>query len=270
MATYAVGDLQGCLDPLLKLLDHVRFNECSDRLWLAGDLVNRGPDSLETLRFVKSLGSAVTTVLGNHDLHLMAAALGFKRLNPSDTLAPIIEAPDSDELLHWLHQQPLVHYDKELGYCMVHAGIPPIWSIKKALKRAKEVEDLLKTPNCVDFFAEMYGNQPDCWSKTLEGPTRLRVITNYFTRMRFCTADGRMELTTKGESENPPEGFAPWFSHPNHKCQKDTIIFGHWAALMGHTGKENFIGLDTGCVWGGRLTMMRLEDKEMFSIGCLK
>lgn len=267
MATYAVGDIQGCLAPLLKLLDHIKFDDKCDSLWLAGDLVNRGPDSLETLRFVKSLGDSAKVVLGNHDLHLMASALGYKRLGPKDTLKPILKAKDSDELLHWLHQQPLVHYDPKLDYCMVHAGIPPIWSIKKALKRSKEIEQVLQSEQCVRFFANMYGNLPNKWSSDLQGPERWRVITNYFTRMRFCKADGELELTTKTGPETAPEGYAPWFSHSNHKCKGENIIFGHWAALMGKTGRDNFVGLDTGCVWGGTLTMMRLDDKQKFSVG---
>ncbi len=264
MATYAVGDLQGCLSPLKALLKHVTFSPENDRLWLAGDLVNRGPDSLETLRFVKNLKDAVTVVLGNHDLHLLAAARGFRKLSSKDTLQPILDAPDRDELLNWLQKQPLVHYDKKLGYTMVHAGIPPIWELKKALKLSQEVEHILQGPDANTFFANMYGNTPDIWHKELQGPDRWRLITNYFTRMRFCNPEGKLELETKTGPDTSPEGFAPWFSHANHKCAKKKIIFGHWAALQGNTGKDNFIGLDTGCVWGGSLTMMRLEDESFF------
>lgn len=269
MATYAVGDVQGCIEPLYSLLDEVKFQPARDKLWLAGDLVNRGPDSLETLRFVKSLGAAAVVVLGNHDLHLLAFANGHRTLGPKDTIAPVLRAPDCDELLTWLQQQPLVHYDEALDTAMVHAGIPPMWDIKTALKRAAEVEEVLrKERKSVKFFKNMYGNQPDTWSSEIKGMDRLRLITNYFTRMRFCNEQGRLELTTATGPDTAPPGFAPWFSFKKHRCRKHRIIFGHWAALMGKTDRENFIGLDTGCVWGGRLTMLRLEDNTYFSRAC--
>lgn len=269
MATYAVGDIQGCLNPLRSLLDEVSFTPAKDKLWLAGDLVNRGPESLETLRFIKNLGDSAVVVLGNHDLHLLAFAAGHKTLGPRDTLAPILRAPDCDELITWLQQQPLMHYDEALDTAMVHAGIPPMWGIKKALRRAAEVEAVLRDQaESRHFFKDMYGNQPDTWSKELSGIERLRLITNYFTRMRFCSGDGRLELTTSTGPDTAVPGFSPWFSHKKHKCRKHRVIFGHWAALMGKTGRPNFIGLDTGCVWGGSLTMLRLEDNTYFSRNC--
>lgn len=264
MATYAVGDVQGCLAPLKALLKQVNFSPEADCLWLAGDLVNRGPDSLETLRFVKSLGDAAVVVLGNHDLHLLAASRGHKTLGPKDTLQPILDAPDCANLLNWLQKKPLVHFDEALGYAMVHAGIPPMWTLKKALKHSREVEQILQSPEAEIFFANMYGNTPDIWDKELEGTDRWRVITNYFTRMRFCNASGKLELKTKTGSGSPPGGYAPWFSHLNHSCADSNIIFGHWAALQGHTDSNNFIALDTGCVWGGSLTLMRLEDRAFY------
>lgn len=265
MATYAVGDLQGCLDPLKSLLDEVKFDTNTDQLWLAGDVVNRGPQSLEALRFVKSMGSNAIMVLGNHDLHLLAYASGYRKPGKLDTLASILTAPDCDELIEWLHEQPLMHFDAEKNVVMVHAGIPPIWSVKKALKRAREVEKFIRHERkSIKYLKKMYGNEPSKWDKTLEGTDRLRLITNYFTRMRFCSADGRLELDSKMGPENPPDGYAPWYTFPNPKLGDTKIIFGHWAALMGNTNNKQFIALDTGYVWGGSLTMMRLEDGATF------
>ncbi|GAA5317084.1 MAG: symmetrical bis(5'-nucleosyl)-tetraphosphatase [Candidatus Pelagadaptatus aseana] len=265
MATYAVGDIQGCLTPLQCLLEKVAFNPEKDRLWVAGDLVNRGPDSLGTLRYLYNMRACLTVVLGNHDLHLLAVAHHQRALNRQDTLDEILDAPDGKELLEWLRQQPLVHHDSELGFTMVHAGIPPQWDIRKALKRSRRVEKYLQGPKFKRFLREMYGNHPSKWRSTLHGMKRLRVITNYFTRMRLCTADGRLDLSHKGSPKNAPKGYAPWFEHKKRKTRKDKIIFGHWAALEGQTGTKNIYALDTGCVWGGKLTMMRLEDEVLFS-----
>lgn len=268
MTQYAVGDLQGCLTPLKKLLEKVNFNSDNDELWVAGDIVNRGPQSLETLRFIRHMGSAAKVVLGNHDLHLLASAAGFKRPNKKDTLDEILNAPDRDDLLQWLQKQPLLHHDKKTEDTMVHAGIPPNWSLTEARGYAKEVEDVLRGDHANDFFAEMYGNQSDHWNDALTGMDRLRAITNYFTRMRFCKADGTLDLKTKTGPEEPPEGYAPWFAHAEHACQHSPIIFGHWAALQGKTNSTNFLALDTGCVWGGSLTLMRLSDRQRFTQSC--
>lgn len=265
MSTYAVGDIQGCLKPLQALLIHTDFDPARDRLWVAGDMINRGPASLKTLRFLYHLRHALKIVLGNHDLHLLAVAAGYRKASPSDTLNAILKAPDRDILLEWIRHQSLVHHDKQLGYTMVHAGIPPQWSIKKALKYSREVEAVLQSKKIHRFLPSMYGNQPDTWNKQLSGPERWRVITNYFTRMRFCDAKGKLELTTKAGAINAPLGYRPWYEHENRKTAKDKIIFGHWAALEGNADHKNVFAIDTGCVWGGKLTMMRLEDQKLFT-----
>ncbi|GLQ33387.1 symmetrical bis(5'-nucleosyl)-tetraphosphatase [Litoribrevibacter albus] len=267
MSTYAIGDIQGCYDELQQLLELVQFDPTQDTLWLAGDLVNRGPKSLETLRFVKALGQSAITVLGNHDLHLLACAHGIKKAKGS--LVDILEADDRDELLDWLCQQPLVHHDSELGYTLVHAGIPPIWSVKKAIALSQEVEQALKSEHRQAYFEHMYGDLPDTWSDELKGLDRLRVITNYFTRMRFCDENGKLELKTKETADDWPEGYQPWFTFKSKKLKKERIIFGHWAALEGNTQSKHVFGLDTGCVWGGALTALRLEDQQRFSLPCL-
>jgi bis(5'-nucleosyl)-tetraphosphatase (symmetrical) len=266
MTTYAVGDLQGCLKPLKKLLSKVNFNPKKDTLWLAGDLINRGTESLETLRFIYAMRDSVITVLGNHDLHLLAVAAGVRPASPSDTLEGILQAPDKDSLLEWLRQQPLLHHDSELQYTMVHAGIPPQWTLKKAKKKAKEVEAVLQSDLCELFLLTMYGNNPSGWEKGLDDPDRWRTITNYFTRMRFCTADGKLELSCSAGIHNTPKGYAPWFEHLGRKTNNERIIFGHWAALEGQTYTENVFALDTGYVWGNSMTMMRLEDQKRFSV----
>lgn len=266
MSTYALGDIQGCYDQLMQLLEKINFSE-QDSLWIAGDLVNRGPKSLETLRFLKSLGPRVIAVLGNHDLHLLAVHHGKTHQRRSDTLQEILDAPDRDELMDWLRQQPLLVVDETLGYAMAHAGIPPDWSLKYARKRAAEVEVILRGDDAELFFENMYGNQPDCWHKELEGWDRLRVITNYLTRMRFCDKKGTLELKTKGSLDTQPEGYKPWFSQPR-KATSLPILFGHWAALEGYAEHDNVFALDTGCVWGNQLTAMRLEDRTRFSCDC--
>jgi len=267
MTTYAIGDIQGCLDSLYSLLDIVQFNPTSDTLWICGDLVNRGPESLSTLHLAKNLPHC-KMVLGNHDLHLLAIAHGIARTNKKDTLDDILKARDKKTLLDWLQHQPLLHHDKALGFTMVHAGIPPIWSVESSLKRAAEVEGHLTSENAGKYFAQMYGNTPRGWSNKLDGAERLRVITNYFTRMRFCDASGQLELTTKTGPDTAPKGFKPWFTHATHKCKNEKIVFGHWASLQGKTGIKNIIALDTGCVWGGSLSMLRLDDMTKFSVSC--
>ncbi len=265
MATYAVGDIQGCLDELKALLEKVQFSS-EDQLWLTGDLVNRGPQSLQTLRFVRDLGDQARVVLGNHDLHLLAIAATGASTSRKDTLDEILAAPDRDELLDWLRHCPLLHHDRELKYTMVHAGIPPIWKLRDARACAREVEEVLQGEQIGEFFRHMYGNQPDCWNAGLQGWGRLRCITNYLTRMRFCTAEGRLEFSNKSAPDKAPDDFLPWFAHPERLTRKKRIVFGHWASLEGKAGTEHVYALDTGCVWGGTLTALRLEDQQRFSI----
>lgn len=269
MTTYAVGDLQGCLDPLICLLERVDFSPSRDCLWLAGDLVNRGPQSLETLRFVRDLGGSAVMVLGNHDLHLLAVAHNVDRLKRSDTLQPVLDAPDRTDLMEWLRQQKLVHHDTRLQTTMVHAGIPPQWTLEKALKRASEVEQALRDDALMlPFLDGMYGNLPAKWDKSLHGIPRLRLITNYFTRMRFCKADGTLDLEAKEGADSAPSGYAPWFSHPNRKTRDCKIVFGHWAALEGRCDEPNVYALDTGCVWGNAMTLMNVESGELHRCAC--
>jgi len=256
-----VGDLQGCLDPLLKLLDRVQFDPTADRLIATGDLINRGPQSLETLRFCMSLGSAFKTVLGNHDLHLLAIAHGIRKPTPKDTLDEILGASDRDELINWLQQQPLLLSIDQ--YTIVHAGIPPNWTVSAARTLAAEVEQVLKSDQALNYFQGMYGDQPDSWSEGLSGPARWRLITNYLTRMRYCTASGQLELEAKSAPDQQTDAltakFAPWFSFPNRKTAEDKIIFGHWAALEGKHLGNNLFPLDTGYVWGGAMRLMDLS-----------
>lgn len=266
MSTYAIGDIQGCMKQLKKLLKEIKFNAKKDTLWFCGDLVNRGPDSLDTLRFVKQLGNSAVVVLGNHDLHLLAIAHGTSTCRRKDTLHPILEADDRDELLSWLIQQPLVHTDKRLGYMMVHAGIPPQWAPKECLHYAKEVHLAIQGPNATQFFKHMYGNEPACWDPSLKGQERLRTITNYLTRIRFCDPQGCMELDYKGRPEDAPLGYQAWYSYRQAKQDGLSIVFGHWAALEGACPVKHIHALDTGCVWGGQLTAMNLETKQRYSV----
>ncbi len=264
MTTYAVGDIQGCYSSLRRLLDSVEFDEQKDKLWVAGDLVNRGPESLPTLRYLKSLGKHCKAVLGNHDMHLLAIAAGARSPKRSDTVVDILRAKDREELLHWLQHLPFVHVSNKKRCMMVHAGVPPIWDEKKILKRAAELEAVIQGPDSSHFFHNMYGDEPNYWSKGLEGNDRLRMIANYFTRMRFCNAKGVLELKCKGDV--PPRGYAPWFLHKHARTDGHTIIFGHWAALNGKVFKPGYEALDTGCVWGGQLTLMRLKDRVRFAV----
>lgn len=271
MAVYAVGDLQGCLKPLQCLLEQVSFDPAHDQLWLVGDLVNRGPQSLQTLRFLFSIRHAVTCVLGNHDLHLLAVAHNIERMKKGDTLQEILDAPDRADLLDWLRMQKLVHHDAERKVTLVHAGIPPQWTLSKALRRAAEVEEVLRDDARLPLFLDgMYGNEPAKWSKELHGIARLRVITNYFTRMRFCTADGTLDLKSKEGIGSAPPGFAPWFSHPQRKMHGEKIIFGHWAALEGHCQEPGLYALDTGCVWGGAMTLLDVDSGQLHRCTCPK
>jgi len=258
MAVYAVGDLQGCLDELRELLDQLNFDPATDQLWLVGDLVNRGPKSLETLRFVHSLGTSAITVLGNHDLHLLALALVPGNHEPEADLQAVLNAPDSNELVDWLRMQPLLHYDPAQNLCLVHAGVYPGWTIAAAAAHAAEVENALRSDQPQHFLSDMYGTMPDTWQPTLTGNDRLRFIVNSFTRMRYCRDDDSLDFTAKlAPDEYGPE-LQPWFRRPGRANDSARIVFGHWSTL-GYVAEANVIGLDTGCVWGGELTAIRLD-----------
>ena len=265
MATYAIGDLQGSNSSLQKLLANISFDASRDRLWFVGDLVNRGTESLQCLRFVRSLGDGAVTVLGNHDLHLLCVADGAARLRNGDTLQPVLDAPDREELLDWLRCRPMMHIEGE--HVLVHAGLLPQWSVGEAKALAQEVESALRSAGRRDFLAAMYGNRPDCWSEGLKGFDRLRVIVNAMTRMRLCTPGGRMEFSHKGEPANYPAGYLPGFDVPLRKSADRTVICGHWSAL-GLKVEHNLLSLDTGCLWGGALTAVRLEDRTIFQVSC--
>lgn len=267
MATYAIGDLQGCLAPLQRLLRVLPFDSTHDRLWFTGDLVNRGPQSLETLRFVRSLGDAAITVLGNHDLHLLAVSEGAARLHRGDTLEEILEAPDASELLDWLRGLPLMHVEGR--FALVHAGLLPQWTVPQALLLADEVREMLCGPRFRKWIQRMYGNHPDHWSDELEGWDRLRVIVNAMTRLRICTADGTMEFSHKGEPARIPPGYMPWFEAPGRRSASHEIVFGHWSAL-GWRDQPGLLAIDTGCLWGRELTAVRLEDRQVWRVQCLE
>lgn len=265
MATYAIGDVQGCYDPLRRLLDAIRFDPAQDRLWFVGDLVNRGPQSLETLRFVRSLGERAVSVLGNHDLALLVVAAGYSKPHRGDTIDSILTAPDRDELLAWLRHQKMMHVED--GWAMVHAGLLPQWSIERALALGREVETVLQGPGYAALLRHMYGNAPDRWDETLTGYDRLRVIVNAMTRLRLCDVDGRMEFSHKTGLDDAPSGYLPWYEVPGRASADTPVVFGHWAAL-GFVAKANVTAIDTGCVWGRDLTGMRLDDRRLFQCGC--
>lgn len=258
MAIYAIGDIQGCHRELRRLLDLTHFDPSADRLWLVGDLVNRGPDSLEVLRFVQSLGERALVVLGNHDLHLLALAEGNRRHAAKSTLGAILAAPDRDELIHWLRHRPILHHEDDLGFTLIHAGLPPQWTLDEARARACELEEALRGPDHRAFLHAMYGNKPSRWSDDLSGMERLRFITNCFTRLRFCTPDGGLALGEKGEIGSQAPGLLPWFRMPGRRTRGDRIIFGHWSTI-GYLAEHNVWGLDSGCLWGGALTAIRID-----------
>jgi bis(5'-nucleosyl)-tetraphosphatase (symmetrical) len=260
MATYAVGDVQGCFDELQRLLGKTGFRK-DDSLWFVGDLVNRGPKSLEVLRFVRDLGERAVVVLGNHDLHLVTQYEGVERTRKDDTFADVLGAPDAKALVDWLRERPMMHVQGE--YVMVHAGLLPQWDIEKSIELAKEVETALRGSDYRAFLGNMYGSQPDQWSDALAGWDRLRVIVNAMTRLRYCTSEGRMEFRAKGAV--PPPGYAAWFDL--RKEDSRAIVCGHWSAL-GLKLEEKLAALDSGCVWGGKLTAMRLEDRAVFQVPC--
>lgn len=270
MSTYVIGDLQGCLSAFQCLLEKIDFDPARDQLLLAGDLVARGEDSLGTLRLVYQLRDCTHAVLGNHDLHLLALAAGAAPLRKKERdLTSILDAPDRDALLGWLRHQPLALHLPRHNSVLTHAGLPPGWTVAQTLARAAEVEAALRGPDAEDFYHAMYGNSPSAWSEQLTGTTRLRVITNYLTRMRFVDAEGALDLASKGEADAPPEGFMPWFLHPARQDTGIRVLFGHWAALAGNVpASANVAALDTGCVWGGRLTALRLEDNQRLHCDC--
>lgn len=270
MATYAIGDVQGCYDQLKLLLTEIDFRSDKDQLWFAGDIVNRGPDSLKTLRFIKSLEDNAVTVLGNHDLHLLAVANGRGKQGRKDTIQDILNASDSDNLLDWLIHQPLMHYQEKNHVCMVHAGIHPDWTLQQALSCAAEVESVLQGHKSHEFFHHMYGDKPSKWSNNLEGWDRLRFITNCFTRMRYIDNKNKLKLGEKGTPGKQRPGIHPWFEFES-KTKDLNIIFGHWSTLK-DPGLEHLYPLDTGCLWGGKLTALKVNSKmsKRKSVKCPK
>jgi bis(5'-nucleosyl)-tetraphosphatase (symmetrical) len=260
MATYAIGDVQGCFDELRKLLADFGFRK-QDQLWFVGDLVNRGPKSLDVLRFVRDLGKRAVVVLGNHDLHLVTQFEGFERKRKDDTFDDVLEAHDAKELVDWLRTRPMMHAAD--GHAMVHAGLLPVWSVKKSLALAKEVETALKAADYREFLKNMYGSKPEEWSDSLEGWDRLRVIVNAMTRMRFCTTKGKMEFHAKGAK--PPSGYLPWYE--TRPAKETPLVFGHWSQL-GLRLDARATCLDSGCVWGGSLSALRLEDRALYQVRC--
>ena len=263
MSLYAIGDVQGCHAELCQLLEMIGFSPRSDRLWLVGDLVNRGPGSLAVLREMKALGDAVVTVLGNHDFHLLAVAAGHARQHKRDTIAPVLGAPDREELLAWVRSWPLVVIEGDR--LLVHAGLLPRWTPEQAQALSDEVRAALKADDHDNFLRTLYGDTPDAWRDDLEGFDRLRVVVNACTRLRFCTADGRMEFGEKRGPEHAPEGFRPWFAHEARASSGKTIVSGHWSTLELLLG-PHLMMLDSGCLWGGTLTAIRLDDRRVFQV----
>ncbi|HSQ05025.1 MAG TPA: symmetrical bis(5'-nucleosyl)-tetraphosphatase [Burkholderiales bacterium] len=261
MATYAIGDVQGCFDELRQLLNAFQYKEDRDVLWFVGDLVNRGPKSLEVLRFVRSLGEGAIAVLGNHDLHLITQYEGIERPRKDDTFDDVLQAKDAADLVAWLRTRPMMHVERDIA--MVHAGLLPQWTITMAARLAGEVQTALASQDYRQFLANMYGSTPERWSESLTGWDRLRVIVNAMTRMRFCSPEGRMEFRAKGKQA--PRGYLPWFE--TRKKDEQTIVFGHWSAL-GLKLMDGFAALDCGCVWGGSLAALRLEDRKLYQVPC--
>jgi bis(5'-nucleosyl)-tetraphosphatase (symmetrical) len=265
MATIAIGDVQGCYDQLMRLLERAQYDERRDMLWFVGDLVNRGPQSARTVRFARGLGERQVTVLGNHDLALLVIADGIKKPHRGDTFDDILSAPDRDELIAWLRHQKMMHAGD--GYAMVHAGLLPQWSIAQALALAREVEAALQGPDHREFLRHMYGNEPARWRDDLAGYDRLRVVVNAMARLRLVTAEGAMEFSHKTGLSGLPAGYMPWYDAPNRASRDTAIVFGHWAAL-GLLVREDVICLDSGCVWGRALSALRLEDRQLHQLDC--
>lgn len=265
MSVYAIGDVQGCYDALSQLLENTQFDPAADRLWFVGDLANRGRQSLEVLRFVKELGDSAVSVLGNHDLHLLMVAEGFSPAKPKDTIEDVLAAPDRDELLAWLRFRPMLH--RAGNDVLVHAGLLPSWTVAYAQELAREVESALHGEDYRDFLSVLYGNAPNTWSEDLNRYDRLRVIVNAMTRLRICTREGVMEFSHKAGLDNVPKGYFPWFDVPNRANADARVICGHWSAL-GLVLRQDLLALDSGCVWGGRLSAVRLEDRRLFQVSC--
>lgn len=268
MTTYAIGDIQGCFEPLQQLLDRIHFDPLNDHLWFCGDLVNRGPHSLATLRFIQSLGDRAKCVLGNHDLHLLALWHGNPKAKKHHTLNDILEAPDGQELIDWLRHQPLIHSDEALGFHMIHAGLPPQWSITQAKSAAQEVESVLRSDQYPNFLAEMYGNLPNQWDENLSGIDRLRFITNCFTRLRYCDTKGILNFKEKGQPGTQAANLLPWYLHPDRQTSSENIVFGHWSTI-GFQRNDRSWALDSGCLWGGKLTALCLDNpQKVYQYSC--
>lgn len=271
MAVYAIGDIQGCYKPFRKLLKKSGFKPSRDKLWLCGDLVNRGPQSADVLRYLMDLGDAAHCVLGNHDLNLLAVAYGARKLKPTDTLRDVLDAADSAEMLDWLRRRPLFHADKDIRACMVHAGLHPDWTVKKTRKLAGELQRVLRGKQCREYLHRMYGNEPQRWDKSLQGWERLRYLTNVMTRMRYLDDKLRLELTLSCGPGRQPKGYHPWFTYPSQRKPGWRVVFGHWSTLGLHE-YEDVICLDSGCLWGGFLSSVRLDCKkpEYHAVSCGK
>ncbi len=265
MATYAIGDVQGCATALHQLLARIPFDAPRDRLWFVGDLVNRGPDSADVLRTIRALGDRAVTVLGNHDLYLLAVAEGIMPLRPKDTLQSVLDAHDREELLAWVRRQPLLY--RQGAHVLVHAGLLPNWTVEQAVGYAREVETALRGPAYLDTLRALFLQERGDWTAELSGPIRLKAITDVLTRIRTCTPDGRIDHKFKGEPKDAATGYRPWFDHPNRRHGEATVVFGHWSALGLHLAPR-LVGLDSGCVWGRTLTAVRLEDREIFDVAC--
>lgn len=270
MATYAIGDIQGCFQALTQLLDKINFNEQNDRLWLTGDLVNRGPDSLAVLDFVVQLGDIAVTVLGNHDLHLLAVSEGIIAPKPDDKIMPVLSSPNKKRLMTWLRQRPLIHHDKESGFSMSHAGLYPHWDIKQGLELAAELSQILSGNGYRNLLQTMYGDAPVRWDQAVTDELRARFVINCFTRMRYLTTGYELNFSEKGAPGSQMAGLSPWFTMPARKNKKQKIIFGHWSTV--HLGNikdftpYNVYPIDTGYLWGGQLTALRLEDEQLFGV----
>lgn len=263
MHTYVIGDVHGCYTELMALLERVAFDPSNDKLLFVGDLVNRGPQSLQTLRFVRGLGSSAVTVLGNHDLHLLAVYYGIRPLDKNPTLLPVINAPDADDLIHWLQQQPLLVQHNR--YIQVHAGIHPLWDLPLAQQLASELGETIAAIRDADALLSVYGSTTGDWAALQNSPQRLRYALNCFTRMRFCTREAELDFTENGPPGSQPDTLLPWFELPNPALTDHTVLFGHWAALGEHLS-EHAICLDTGCAWGNHLSAMRLSDQQIYSV----